>query len=166
MAPITRLQSFRVPPRWLFTKITDSEGNVGWGEATLEGHSQAVEGCLEAWTEKLVGQDADSIEHIWQLLYRTGFYRGGPVLMSALSGVDIALWDLKARKLGVPIYQLLGGPVRNKLKVYAWVGGDRPGDVKAQAYVLILPFPVSPQRAFTHHGIAAAKHEKPKGSAP
>jgi galactonate dehydratase len=73
------------------------------------------------------------IEHIWQLLYRFGFYRGGPVLMSALSGIDIALWDLKARKLNVPIYQLLGGKVRDTIKVYAWIGGDRPGDVEIQA---------------------------------
>ncbi len=73
------------------------------------------------------------IEHIWQLSWRTSFYRGGPVFMSALSGIDIALWDLKARKLGVPIYQLLGGKVRDKLKVYAWIGGDKPGDVEAQA---------------------------------
>lgn len=68
--------------------------------------------------------------------WRTSFYRGGPVFMSALAGIDIALWDLKARKLNVPIYQLLGGKVRDKLKVYAWIGGDRPDDVKAQAYVL------------------------------
>lgn len=73
------------------------------------------------------------IEQIWQLSWRMGFYRGGPVLMSALSGLDIALWDLKARKLGVPIYQLLGGKVRDKMRVYAWIGGDRPTDVEAQA---------------------------------
>lgn len=76
---------------------------------------------------------ASEIEHIWQMSWRTSFYRGGPVFMSALAGIDIALWDLKARKLGVPIYQLLGGKVRDKLKVYAWIGGDRPGDVKEQA---------------------------------
>lgn len=77
------------------------------------------------------------IEHIWQLIYRFGFYRGGPVFMSALAGIDIALWDLKARKLGVPIYQLLGGKVRDTLKVYAWIGGDRPSDVETQACVHI-----------------------------
>lgn len=73
------------------------------------------------------------IEHIWQRAWRMGFYRGGPVFMSALAGIDIALWDLKARRLGVPIYELLGGKVRDKLKVYAWIGGDRPSDVEAQA---------------------------------
>jgi galactonate dehydratase len=84
------------------------------------------------------------IEHIWQMCWRTSFYRGGPVFMSALSGLDIALWDLKARKLGVPIYQLLGGKVRDKLKVYAWIGGDRPADVGIQAYIaslFLFPYP-------------------------
>lgn len=133
MAPIASIEYFRLPPRWLFVKITDSTGAFGWGEASLEGHTQAVEGCLDAWIEKYVGLEADDIEQIWQLSWRTGFYRGGPVLMSALAGIDIALWDLKARKLNVPIYQLLGGKVRNKLRVYAWIGGDRPADVEAQA---------------------------------
>ena len=95
MATIASLEYFRVPPRWLFVKISDSHGHFGWGEASLEGHSEAVEGCLDAYREQLVGMDPDDIEHIWQKMYRFGFYRGGPVLMSALSGVDIALWDLK-----------------------------------------------------------------------
>ncbi|KAL2860539.1 hypothetical protein BJX68DRAFT_252145 [Aspergillus pseudodeflectus] len=133
MAPIAKIEYFRIPPRWLFVKVTDMNGNCGWGEASLEGHSEAVEGCLVSFAERFCGMDADDIEHVWQNGYRMGFYRGGPVLMSALSGVDIALWDLKARRLGLPIYQLLGGKVRDKLKVYAWIGGDRPGDVEAQA---------------------------------
>ncbi|RMZ69964.1 mandelate racemase muconate lactonizing enzyme domain-containing [Pyrenophora seminiperda CCB06] len=133
MGEIVSIEYFRVPPRWLFVKITDVDGNYGWGEASLEGHTQAVEGCLDAWAERYVGLEADEIEHIWQLSWRTSFYRGGPVFMSALSGIDIALWDLKARKLNVPIYQLLGGKVRDKIKVYAWIGGDRPDDVKEQA---------------------------------
>lgn len=73
------------------------------------------------------------IEHLWQTAYRLGFYRGGPVLMSALAGIDIALWDLKARRLKVPLYELLGGKVRNKIKVYSWIGGDRPKDVERAA---------------------------------
>ncbi|KAF2850394.1 mandelate racemase/muconate lactonizing protein-like protein [Plenodomus tracheiphilus IPT5] len=133
MGKIASIEYFRVPPRWLFVKITDEEGNFGWGEASLEGHTQAVEGCLDAWAERYTGFEADDIEHIWQMSWRTSFYRGGPVFMSALAGIDIALWDLKARKLNVPIYQLLGGKVRDKLKVYAWIGGDRPNDVKEQA---------------------------------
>ncbi|KAK7951186.1 D-galactonate dehydratase [Apiospora aurea] len=133
MGKIAKIEYFRVPPRWLFVKITDDAGVTGWGEASLEGHTQAVEGCLESWATRYVGLEADDIEHIWQLSYRGGFYRGGPVLMSALSGIDIALWDLKARKLNVPIYQLLGGKVRDTLRVYGWIGGDRPSDVEEQA---------------------------------
>ncbi|PCH07112.1 Mandelate racemase/muconate lactonizing enzyme [Penicillium occitanis (nom. inval.)] len=137
MAPITKIEYFRVPPRWLFVKITDANGNYGWGEASLEGHTEAVEGCLEAFAARFGGMEANDIEHIWQNGYRMGFYRGGPVLMSALSGVDIALWDLKARRLGLPIYELLGGKVRDKLRVYAWIGGDRPNDVAVQAQARI-----------------------------
>ena len=133
MAPIASIEYFRVLPRWLFVKITDAQANVGWGEATLEGHTQAVEGALDALRVKLPGFEANEIEHIWQMTYRHGFYRGGPVLMSALAGIDIALWDLKARKLSVPIYELLGGKLRDRIRVYAWIGGDRPDDVAAQA---------------------------------
>ncbi|KAF1730543.1 D-galactonate dehydratase [Beauveria bassiana] len=142
MGKITDIKYYRVPPRWLFVKITDDAGNIGWGEASLEGHTQAVEGCLDAWIDQYVGLEAEQT-----------FYRGGPVFMSALSGLDIALWDLKgtirppnpsrppstdptspaARKLGVPIYDLLGGRLRTKLKVYAWIGGDRPADVESAA---------------------------------
>lgn len=99
MGKITSMEYFRVPPRWLFVKITDDSGNVGWGEASLEGHTQAVEGCLDAWFERYTGFEADDIEHIWQMCWRTSFYRGGPVFMSALAGIDIALWDLKGMYL-------------------------------------------------------------------
>ncbi|KAK1081557.1 hypothetical protein LTR33_004579 [Friedmanniomyces endolithicus] len=109
MAPIATIEHFRVLPRWLFVKITDSEGRVGWGEATLEGHTEAIEGTLKGYANRFIGLEADDIEEIWQQAWRKSFYRGGPVFMSALSGIDIALWDLKARKLGVPIWQLLGG---------------------------------------------------------
>ncbi|OJJ02121.1 hypothetical protein ASPVEDRAFT_52874 [Aspergillus versicolor CBS 583.65] len=133
MGKIAAMEYFRVPPRWLFVKITDELGVAGWGEASLEGHTEAVEGCLDSWFERYKGLEAEDIEKIWQLSWRGGFYRGGPVFMSAMSGIDIALWDLKARKLGVPIYHLLGGRVRDKIRVYAWIGGDKPSDVEAQA---------------------------------
>ncbi|KAH7012792.1 D-galactonate dehydratase [Macrophomina phaseolina] len=133
MGKIASIEYFRVPPRWLFVKITDDTGAFGWGEASLEGHTNAVEGCLDAWFERYKGLDAEDIENIWQLSWRGGFYRGGPVFMSALSGIDIALWDMKARKLNVPLYHLLGGKVRNKIRVYAWIGGDRPNEVEIQA---------------------------------
>ncbi|KAK9473259.1 enolase C-terminal domain-like protein [Dipodascopsis tothii] len=133
MPKITDIEYFRVPPRWLYVKITADDGSSGWGEASLEGHSEAVEGALEEFKQRFIGEEANGIEHIWQSVWRMGFYRGGPVFQSALSGIDIALWDMKARRLGVPIYELLGGKVRNKIKVYAWIGGDRPDSVKAQA---------------------------------
>ncbi|KAL2834648.1 enolase C-terminal domain-like protein [Aspergillus pseudoustus] len=132
MGKIVLMEYFRVPLRWLFVKITDDTGACGWGEASLEGHTGAVEECLDAWFERYNGLDADDIDNIWQLSWRGSFYRGGPVFMSALSGIDIAHWDLKAKKLGVPIYHLLGGKVRDKIRVYAWVGGDRPTEVEAQ----------------------------------
>ncbi|KAI9806357.1 MAG: hypothetical protein M1825_006472 [Sarcosagium campestre] len=137
MAKIKSIEYFRVLPRWLFVKICDEEGNYGWGESTLEGHTEAVEGALTALIKRFVGFEADDIEQIWQTAYRLGFYRGGPVFMSAISGVDIALWDLKARKLNVPVYQLLGGKVRHKVSVYAWIGGDRPSDVETAALARI-----------------------------
>ena len=87
---VKTIEYFRLPPRWLFVKIVDEDGNVGWGEASLEGHTEAVEGCLDAFVERFVGQEADDIEQIWQLGYRMGFYRGGPVIMSALSRCGIS----------------------------------------------------------------------------
>ncbi|KAI9796935.1 MAG: hypothetical protein M1833_005881 [Piccolia ochrophora] len=133
MTKIKSIEYFRVLPRWLFVKICDVEGNHGWGEATLEGHTEAVEGTLNAMIKRFIGFEADDIEHLWQTAWRLGFYRGGPVFMSALSGIDIALWDLKGRKLKVPVHQLLGGKVRHKIYVYAWIGGDRPADVEDAA---------------------------------
>ncbi|KAI1121181.1 galactonate dehydratase [Nemania abortiva] len=133
MPKITHVVYYRVKPRWLMVKITDENGQFGWGEATLEGHDLAVEGCLEEMIPRVVGKDANEIENIWQMFWRHGFYRGGPVFMSALSGIDIALWDLKGKNLKVPIYELLGGKVRNEVQVYCWIGGDRPSDVEDAA---------------------------------
>ncbi|KAI5781677.1 enolase C-terminal domain-like protein [Peziza echinospora] len=133
MGKISAIEYFRVLPRWLFVKVSTEDGGYGWGESTLEGHTEAIEGSLDELITRFVGYEADDIEHIWQTAWRLGFYRGGAVFMSAISGIDIALWDLKARKLGVPIYSLLGGKVRDKVAVYAWIGGDRPADVELQA---------------------------------
>lgn len=130
---IGRIETFLVPPRWLFVRIETEAGLVGWGEASLEGHAEAVAGAMEAVRDRIVGHSPDRIEDIWQMLHRLGFYRGGPVLMSAIAGVDQALWDIKGRRLGVPVSDLLGGRVRDRLAVYAWIGGDRPHDVAAAA---------------------------------
>lgn len=133
MPKIVAIEHFLVPPRWLFVRVEADDGAVGWGEASLEGHGEAVAGAIDAARDRLIGCDPHRIEDAWQMLYRLGFYRGGPVLMSALSGIDQALWDLRGRALGVPVSDLLGGRVRDRIRVYAWIGGDRPADVAAAA---------------------------------
>ena len=126
---ITKLTTYRVPPRWMFLKIETDEGVVGWGEPVIEGRARTVETAVHELSSVLVGQDPARINDLWQAMYRGGFYRGGPILMSAIAGVDQALWDIKGQVLGQPVYQLLGGLVRDRMKVYSWVGGDRPADV-------------------------------------
>lgn len=126
---ITDMTLYRVPPRWLFLKMTTDEGIIGWGEPIIEGKAATVEAAVLEMADYVIGKDPDRIEDIWQVLYRGGFYRGGPILMSAISGIDQALWDIKGKRYGLPIYQLLGGPVRDKVQVYSWIGGDRPRDV-------------------------------------
>ncbi len=130
---ITRIETFLVPPRWLFVRVETDDGRFGWGEASLEGHGEAVVGAFEALKDRFIGADPRRIEDIWQVGYRGGFYRGGPVLLSALSGLDQALWDLKGRLLGVPAWELLGGRVRDRIRAYAWIGGDRPAEIGAAA---------------------------------
>ena len=130
---IRRLETFIVPPRWLFLKITTEDGRVGWGEPIVEGKAATVQAAVEEMSDALIGRDSGHVEDLWQTLYRGGFYRGGPVLTSAISGIEQALWDLKARRLGVPIYELLGGPVRDKMRVYAWIGGDDPAGAASSA---------------------------------
>jgi galactonate dehydratase len=130
---LDRIETFIVPPRWLFVRIETEDGHFGWGEASLEGHAEAVEGAFEALRDRFIGHDPRRIEDIWQIAYRGGFYRGGPVLMSAISGLDQALWDLKGRSLGVPACELLGGRVRDRIRAYAWIGGDRPHEIGAAA---------------------------------
>jgi galactonate dehydratase len=130
---IGRIETFYVAPRWLFVRIESDDGAVGWGEASLEGHAEAVDGAFEALRDRFVGADPFRIEDIWQVGYRSGFYRGGPVLMSALSGLDQALWDLKGRALNLPVWQMLGGRVRDKIRAYAWIGGDRPNEIAEAA---------------------------------
>jgi galactonate dehydratase len=133
MTAIARIETFVVPPRWLFVRVETDDGAVGWGEGSLEGHAEAVDGAFAALRDRFIGHDPARIEDIWQIAYRLGFYHGGPVLMSALSGLDQALWDLKGKLLGVPVWQLLGGKVRDRVPVYAWIGGDRPHEVAEAA---------------------------------
>lgn len=130
---ITHIELYKVPPRWLFLKITTKCGLIGWGEPVLEGKAATVEACVRELSKFIIGRSANDIEDIWQVLYRGGFYRGGPVLMSAISGIDQALWDLKGKYLDVPVYELLGGAVRQKMKMYCWIGGDHPEVILDQA---------------------------------
>ena len=131
---IEKIELFKVPPRWLFLKITTKSGIVGWGEPVIEGKAATVEACVNELSQYIIGRSANDIEDIWQILYRGGFYRGGPILMSAISGIDQALWDIKGKSLNVPVYELLGGAVRQKMKMYCWIGGDHPEVVLEQAH--------------------------------
>ncbi len=133
---ITALRTFLVPPRWLFLKVETDEGLVGWGEPVLEGHAETLATKIAELSDLVVGLDPRHVEDIWQLLYRNGCYRGGPVLMSAISGLDMALWDIKGRALNVPVHELLGGPVRDRIRSYCWIGGDRPTDLVEGALAL------------------------------
>ena len=130
---IDRIESFFVPPRWLFVRVESADGAVGWGEASLEGYAEAVDGAIEALRDRFIGHDPRRIEDIWQIAYRGGFYRGGPVLMSALAGFEQALWDLKGKALGIPAWEMLGGQVRERIRAYAWIGGDRPDEIEEAA---------------------------------
>ena len=116
---ITRLETLLVKPRWLFLKVHTNAGIVGLGEPILEGRAKTCAAAIEEIAPYLVGKDPRRVVHHWQAIYRHAFYRGGPILTSALSGIDQALWDIKGKALGVPVYELLGGPTRDRVRVYA-----------------------------------------------
>ena len=126
---ITGFKTWIVPPRWLFLKIETDEGISGWGEPVLEGKAQTVRAAVDELSDFLIGKDPLQIEDHWQVMYRGGFYRGGGILMSAISGIDQALWDIKGKYLDAPIHQLMGGRCRDRIRIYSWIGGDRPDDV-------------------------------------
>ncbi|GAB3840163.1 galactonate dehydratase [Micromonospora andamanensis] len=132
MTTIARVETFLVAPRWLFVRVETDDGIVGWGEATCEGRSETVRTAVEQLSELLIGRDALRIEDHWQVLTKASFYRGGPILASAVSGLDQALWDIAGKRYGAPVHQLLGGPVRDRIRVYGWVGGDEPDEVRDQ----------------------------------
>jgi galactonate dehydratase len=130
---ITGIRPFCVPPRWVFVQVSTDDGSVGWGEAIVPKRRNAVLGALSDLAANLEGADARRIEELWHRMRRGGFFRGGPVLATATAAIEQALWDLKARRLGVPVHEFLGGRVRDHIPVYAWIGGDRPSDVVAGA---------------------------------
>ncbi|QKD00324.1 galactonate dehydratase [Mesorhizobium loti] len=130
---IISLTTYIVPPRWLFLKIETDAGVTGWGEPVVEGRALTVEAAVKELGDYLIGKDPRLIEDHWTVMHRGGFYRGGPILMSAIAGIDQALWDIKGKALGVPVHELLGGKLRDTIKVYSWIGGDRPAEVAAGA---------------------------------
>ncbi|HTU19114.1 MAG TPA: galactonate dehydratase [Gemmataceae bacterium] len=116
---ITKLETFLVKPRWLFLKIHTNAGITGLGEPILEGRARTCAEAVKEIAPYLIGKDPRQVAHHWQAIYRHAFYRGGPLLTSALSGIDIALWDITGKALGVPVYELFGGPTRQRVRVYA-----------------------------------------------
>jgi len=127
---ITSIETFLVPPRWLFCRVGTDEGIVGWGEPVIEGRAGAVRAAVEELSELLIGADPLPIEDHWQVLTKGGFYRGGPVLSSAVAGIDQALWDIAGKVRNAPVHELLGGPVRDRVRIYSWVGGDEPAQIE------------------------------------
>lgn len=130
---IARMETFQVAPRWLFLRIETDDGVVGWGEPVVEGRAGSVQAAVEELSEYLIGKDASRIEDHWQVLTKAGFYRGGPVLSSAVAGIDQCLWDIAGKAKQVPVYELLGGAVRDRVRVYTWIGGDDPSNVADEA---------------------------------
>ncbi|MGH3728702.1 MAG: galactonate dehydratase [Micromonosporaceae bacterium] len=126
---IDKIETFLVPPRWLFCRVSTDEGLVGWGEPVVEGRAEVVRAAVDVLAEYLIGEDPLKVEHHWQVMTKGGFYRGGPVLSSAVAGLDQALWDIAGKAYGAPVHALLGGPLRDRVRVYAWVGGDEPSEV-------------------------------------
>jgi galactonate dehydratase len=126
---ITLIESFVVAPRWLFVKVSTDEGLSGWGEGSLEGRVHTAAASVSEWSDYLTGKDPLRIEDHWQVMTKSTFYRGGAVLATAVAAIDQALWDIAGKHRGAPVYELLGGPVRDTARVYTWIGGDDPAEV-------------------------------------
>ena len=125
---ITKVETMLVQPRWLFVKISTDAGVSGWGEPIVEGRARTCAEAVAELTPYLIGKEPRAVAHHWQAMYRHAFYRGGPVLTSAISGIDMALWDIKGKLLGVPVYELLGGPTRRRVRVYAHA--SQPSEIR------------------------------------
>ena len=132
---ITKLTTFIVPPRWCFLKVETDQGVTGWGEPVVEGRAHTVAAAVEELSDYLIGKDPRNIEDIWTVLYRGGFYRGGAIHMSALAGIDQALWDIKGKALGVSVSDLLGGRC-----------GTRSVSIRGSAATVRLTPPVRPRK--------------------
>ena len=129
---ITGVELFEVKPRWIFIKVNTDEGISGWGELISGTKTRTVVEGAKELAERIVGRNPFEIERLWQELHRS-FFRGGPINGTIVSGIEMALWDIKGKAFGVPVYELLGGAARDRIRVYSWIGGDRPSDVAEQA---------------------------------
>ena len=126
---ITDIRMYHIKPRWMFLKISTDSGICGWGEPVVEGRARTVETAVNEFRSLLIGADPLRIEHLWQQMYRGTFYRGGPVLMSAISGIEMALWDIKGKYYNIPVYEMLGGSVRDRVRMYGHLKPTgHPGD--------------------------------------
>ena len=137
MTKITNVETFimqAVERDWLFVKIETDAGVHGWGEATLEQKEKTVETAIHEMARYIIGQDPTRIEHLWQIMFRHGFWRGGVVLNSALSGIDQALWDIAGKLYGVPVYKLLGGACRDRIRVYAHGHPNEAREIIGEGY--------------------------------
>ena len=134
---IDSIETFLVAPRWLFLKIATDDGVIGWGEPVVEGRAETVRAAIRELSDLLIGTDPMRIEDHWQVLTRGGFYRGGPVLSSAVAGIDQALWDIAGKVRGAPVHELLGGPVRDRVRMYGWAYGETAGQVAEAAATAI-----------------------------
>ncbi|MDT2660296.1 galactonate dehydratase [Enterococcus hulanensis] len=129
---ISAITVYKVKPRWVFVKISTDEGIDGWGEMISGTKTETVVAGAYEIGNRLLGRDPFQIERLFQELHRS-FFRGGPINGTIVSGLEMALWDIKGKALNLPIYEFLGGAARDKIKVYSWIGGDRPQDVLEQA---------------------------------
>lgn len=135
---ITDLKTIHLRPRWMFLKIETDEGITGWGEPVVEGRARTVETAVNEFRPMLIGADPLKIEHLWQGMYRRTFYRGGPVLCSAISGIEMALWDIKGKYYGLPVYEMLGGKYRDRVRMYGHLKPTgHPGDFPVEEMLKI-----------------------------
>ncbi|MFC4986922.1 galactonate dehydratase [Saliphagus infecundisoli] len=131
---VTDYELFEIPPGLLFLKLTTSDGETGWGEPTNLPYSRTVKAATTEVMEKyLLGEDPLRIGDHWQAMYRGGYHRDGPILMSAIAGIEQALWDIKGNHYGAPVYEFLGGQCRDRVRVYQRIGGDRPEHIASEA---------------------------------
>lgn len=129
---ISDIKVYKVKPRWIFVKVLTDEGIAGWGEMISGTKTETVVAGANEMGEKLIGRNPFEIERLWQEMHRS-FFRGGPINGTIISGLEMALWDIKGKALNLPVYELLGGAARDRIRVYSWIGGDRPSDVAEQA---------------------------------